>query len=124
MIVLSVRCFLSFRFHHNRSQSASFQTFPIDFSFLQGRVTNVLDVDYYYGIWSLRHRDNLPSTGSTHGGIANSTVGGSPGRFYRRLGKCPLKNELVFLLQISRMAGCIHTASRNMNNLPSGLTLS
>ena len=28
----------------------------------------------------------------------------------RRLGKRRLKNELVFLLQISRMAGCIQTA--------------
>ena len=29
-----------------------------------------------------------------------------------RLGKRRLKNELVFLLQISRMAGCIVTASK------------
>ena len=60
MIGLSVRCFLSFRFHHNRSRSACFQTFPIDFSFLQRLVTKVLDV-------TERHCDNLPSTGSRHG---------------------------------------------------------
>ena len=49
MVGLSVRCFLSFRFHHSRSRSASFQTFPIDFSFLQGLITKVLDGEIVMG---------------------------------------------------------------------------